>query len=376
MKKLVTYVRINLSFVIGVILIVTSFPHLIFTQNLLNGPEGIVFDATHNRYLVANAGNGRIVQIDSNGVQSNFLTGISLPLGMHIVDSILYISTNSPAVVKGFDLDSSKNVMNVPIPSALGLSGISSDTSGNLYVANQGGSIYKVRINSQTYSTFANSGLPGGPQGVLVEPDKNRLLVVGFQSNSPIVAVSLSDSTVSNVVNTSIGQFSTIIRDDDNNYYVSSWRTGAVHKYDPYFTNPPVLFSDGHSQPTGLCYTIHNRVLAVSNYGSNTVSFIPVDPNSVEELTAINPKTFDLYQNYPNPFNPATTISYSISEAGFVTIKIYDIPGNEIATLVKEEQIAGNSQIKFDAANLTTGIYFCRLHINSNAKTMKMVLLK
>ena len=95
-----------------------------------------------------------------------------------------------------------------------------------------------------------------------------------------------------------------------------------------------------------------------------------------DKFSEANPSTYHLFQNFPNPFNPTTTIKYSISERSFVIVKVYDILGNEIATLVKEEQIAGNYQIKFDAANLTTGIYFCRLYINSNAKTMKMVLLK
>ncbi len=72
------------------------------------------------------------------------------------------------------------------------------------------------------------------------------------------------------------------------------------------------------------------------------------------------PLNFQLAQNYPNPFNPGTTIKYSIAKASFVTIKIYNILGEEVATLVNEKP-AGYYQIKFDASNLASGVYFYTL---------------
>jgi hypothetical protein len=88
------------------------------------------------------------------------------------------------------------------------------------------------------------------------------------------------------------------------------------------------------------------------------------------------PLEFGLAQNYPNPFNPTTTIRYQIPEPTFVIIKIYDILGNEIETLVKEEKIAGSYEIEFDGSALTSGIYYCRITAGNFAQTKKMILLK
>jgi len=98
------------------------------------------------------------------------------------------------------------------------------------------------------------------------------------------------------------------------------------------------------------------------------------------------PTVFSLEQNYPNPFNPSTTIKYSIPSiktsllggvgGGFVTLKIYDILGCELATLVNEYQKSGNYEVNFDATQLTSGVYFYRLQSGSFVDSKKMILIK
>jgi hypothetical protein len=85
---------------------------------------------------------------------------------------------------------------------------------------------------------------------------------------------------------------------------------------------------------------------------------------------------FELFNNYPNPFNPSTSIKYSIGGKSLVTLKIYDILGREIETIVNKEQTAGSYQVKFDASNLSSGIYLYQLKAGSFVNTKKMVLLK
>ena len=87
-------------------------------------------------------------------------------------------------------------------------------------------------------------------------------------------------------------------------------------------------------------------------------------------------KRFALEQNYPNPFNPTTTIVYSIPENAFVTMKVYDILGKEITTLINERKSAGNYSINFNASNLPSGVYFYRMQAESFVSTKKFVLLK
>jgi hypothetical protein len=88
------------------------------------------------------------------------------------------------------------------------------------------------------------------------------------------------------------------------------------------------------------------------------------------------PLTFALHQNYPNPFNPATVIRYSIPAASQVTLKVFNLLGQEVATLVNTVQVAGNYETSFNAASLSSGVYIYRIQAGTNVDTKKMMLLK
>ena len=88
------------------------------------------------------------------------------------------------------------------------------------------------------------------------------------------------------------------------------------------------------------------------------------------------PLTFKLYQNYPNPFNPSTKISWQSPVSSWQTLKVYDVLGNEVVTLVNEYRSVGNYVVEFDASNLASGIYFYKLQTGSFIATKKMILLR
>jgi hypothetical protein len=85
---------------------------------------------------------------------------------------------------------------------------------------------------------------------------------------------------------------------------------------------------------------------------------------------------YQLSQNYPNPFNPATTITFQIPDRNFVTLKVYDVLGNEVANLVNEEKPVGSYEIEWNASDLPSGIYFYQLKAGEFIETKKMILLK
>ncbi len=101
-----------------------------------------------------------------------------------------------------------------------------------------------------------------------------------------------------------------------------------------------------------------------------------------EMITGINetknnlPIIFSLAQNYPNPFNPTTIINYSLLKASFITVKVYDMLGRKVATLVNEEKKAGNYSVNFNAGSLASGIYFYRMQAGQFVDTKKLILLK
>ncbi|MFZ1517898.1 MAG: M1 family aminopeptidase [Ignavibacteriaceae bacterium] len=90
----------------------------------------------------------------------------------------------------------------------------------------------------------------------------------------------------------------------------------------------------------------------------------------------LNLYSFSLDQNYPNPFNPSTTIKFNLAKAGFATLKLYDVLGKEVASMLNSELEAGSHQVSFDASNLPSGTYFYTLNSGSFTETRKMMVLK
>jgi hypothetical protein len=159
----------------------------------------------------------------------------------------------------------------------------------------------------------------------------------------------------------------------DGKLYVSSWANGVYAS------------TDGGDNWNTLGMTGYN------------VSSITVVPNSsslfvgtangaiyrnVADVTAVKadkqeiPETFELMQNYPNPFNPSTTIKFNIAQAGHYSLKVYDILGKEVATLVNGELKAGKFSVRFDAARLATGIYVYQLMGEKINMVKKMAIIK
>jgi hypothetical protein len=113
------------------------------------------------------------------------------------------------------------------------------------------------------------------------------------------------------------------------------------------------------------------------NYSSqNATGKFTYTLTGVEKNPIAIPTKFDLLQNYPNPFNPTTTINYQLPQSGFVTIKVFDILGREVATLVHVNKQIGYYSANFDAGKLTSGIYFYTIRVNNYIESKKMLLLK
>jgi len=127
----------------------------------------------------------------------------------------------------------------------------------------------------------------------------------------------------------------------------------------------------------------HKIGVWIDNVSTSDNSWLAVDNIRLFNLTATdvinaetNPSRFALEQNYPNPFNPSTKISFSIKEAGFVKLNVYNLIGQLVGTLVNENLKAGTYQKTFDASALASGIYFYRLESGSSVLVNKMMFLK
>ena len=109
-------------------------------------------------------------------------------------------------------------------------------------------------------------------------------------------------------------------------------------------------------------------------FGIDKFTFNTPPAGVIEE--ELFPESFKVFQNYPNPFNPTTTFRYSIPTQSKVVIKVYDILGKEIATLINEEKSVGTYELTWNAENLPSGVYFYQLKAGDFIDTKKMILLK
>jgi hypothetical protein len=125
-------------------------------------------------------------------------------------------------------------------------------------------------------------------------------------------------------------------------------------------------YTDNNLSPGGYAY----RIKQVNKDGSFSYR------GSAEVEIASTPQAFALIQNYPNPFNPSTRIQYSLEKAGVVSLKVYNVLGLEVATLVNGHQEAGSYAVSFNALGLSSGVYFYRLEAGSLNSTKKLILMK
>ncbi len=174
--------------------------------------------------------------------------------------------------------------------------------------------------------------------------------------------------------------------DDNNNIWIGTNNSGILTFKDDNFN---FITVDNSSLPENNVWNLfidsHNNkwicgspVYGIAVYNEEGISGITSVDSENDQIT-----DFQLYQNYPNPFNPVTTIKYTIPsvtlsevEGALITLKVYDVLGKEIATLVNEEKPAGAYKVEFGASNLSSGIYFYQIKSGSFIQTRKMMLIK
>ena len=256
-----------------IFLVITLLSTDINSQNLVDGPESVAFDSLNNRYLVSSLRTNKIISIDKEGNQSVFKEGITA-FGNCIRDGVFYVSGN--ASVKGLDVTTGELLMTVTIPGVTQFDGITIDNSGNLYaLATRIGKVYKINLSTLNYWIFVDSGFGTAPQDLIYDKFKNRILVCLWHAASPIMAISLADSSLTTVAENTAGFADGITIDQEGSVYVGSYeREGEIYKYDNDFSSPGELIYIGVEEPAGLDYNIIDDVLAVPSFSGDRIEFI------------------------------------------------------------------------------------------------------
>ena len=250
---------------------------------------------------------------------------------------------------------------------------------------------YSPQGNILWEKTF-DSGL--GDSGYDIEVDRERNVYVAGRSGVYGLTLTKYDENGNtlwfrNRSDNGIGNIPLLKLDRDGNPYMAFWITTqqggqlyAIQKYDVN-GNQKWLAQYGRDSSTSLqkIYDIlidSNFNVYVTGRSNNfiaTVKFVQ-NPSSINNSSSLISEVFFLYQNYPNPFNPVTQLKYSVPNFGFVSLKIFDILGNEIRTLVNENNSKGSYEVEFDGSSLSSGIYYYKLQSGNFTQTRKMLLLK
>ncbi|MCX7833928.1 MAG: T9SS type A sorting domain-containing protein [Ignavibacteria bacterium] len=146
-----------------------------------------------------------------------------------------------------------------------------------------------------------------------------------------------------------------------------------------YSSNNGANWTTQYTAPDGAWYHItkaRNGSVIWGVRSNGKIARYGPPPVGVKPISSNVPENYSLSQNYPNPFNPSTKINFAIPKAGLVTLKVYDILGKEVMTLVYQNMNAGTYTVEFNGANLTSGVYFYKLDVNGFSEVKKMMLVK
>jgi photosystem II stability/assembly factor-like uncharacterized protein len=356
--------------------------------NVLNAMDFISYgdvSSVTETLLIAVGENGVILKSTDNGTTWNIKTNVTTEnlndIAIYSPD-LIYICGNNGTLLRSVDLGETFELITVPVTTNLN----SITFSG-----------------PQTVVTRINAVIAGDSGTILVTPNAYDWTQVNSGTSENLYAI-----TFSGVQAICTGANGTIVTsNDDGQSWIPAVSGVTSNIYDVKYLSTMVAMASSENglmlrtEDGGVTWTpintpveadlfavnFANDMVGIST-GSEGTEIYSIDggltwssaiTNSVL-LPATRKQDINLSQNYPNPFNPVTNIDYMINDNSNVSIKIYDMTGREVRTLVNSFQSAGTYSVRFDAMNISSGIYFYVLRVNSGrneiTKTMRMILTK
>ena len=357
-------------------------------QNLLNAPQKIVIDKkagrvgyTRNRLLVSNFNGGSLVEIDTSGNQSFFLTNAGLVDGIEIVGNNIYGVGNNRKVY-GYDLDSKRQVMNLTIDGAPNdyLSSITYDSLGHLLISCPNlNVIYRIDLSNYNYWIFAQDGGLNRPNGILLEKERNRIVVIDDSPGSSLIhAVSLIDSTVSTLASTTFDRPDGIVRDKYGYYYIGGYYLPALFTTDSIFSYHPAAFFPGQNMvyPT---YDKDDHSLLITYYGTDSWGRIPL--TTTASIADLPQREDQILSAYPSPTSSQLTIDFQLNNASSISLSLINISGSLISTVKSGLTNSGQHSVSWNGKDdsgqtVPPGIYMVRLDTGDHLYTQKIIVVE
>lgn len=337
----------------------------------ISGTEAVEYDPTGNRFIISNGSS--ILQQNSGSSTLTFFGEGDADYGMEVIGNTLYsISGGFIQSVNAYDLTTEQELFNGIIPNSEFLNGMASDPSTNrIWITDFAlDNIIEMDMtdidNPTDQVVVSNTGCT--PNGITHDATNNRLVFTCW-SGGDIKAVDLDDYSVSTLVNTGLSQIDGIDHDENGNFYISSWSPTRITRLSNDFTVEETITAPGLSQPADISYAVAIDTLAIANSGNQTITYIYLGTNNIEEVTS----QFQL-SLYPNPVSDMSFVSFELPTASDCQMRILDQNGKLVADLLNEKSSYGNHKILLSGLDLSAGIYFCELRVNETVETLKFVV--
>jgi len=271
------------------------------------------------------------------------------------------VSGSTKIIRVNSELGDSYELFDVNIPS---IADIAFDTTGTFYGIGINGELYTIDLSNGDVTFIVDA--VGSYSGITFHPNSNELWATSRAFIPPnkdaVFTVNLTNGDTTIIGHTGLNKLTNdLIFDENLNLY------GVI----------------GGSSETNDFISINTSTGAGTIIGSIGIenilglAYIESSPTNVEDDDFGNfPNEFVLFQNYPNPFNPSTSIKFQISNPEFVSLKVYDVLGREVAILINEEKQPGVYEMQFNASSFSSGIYYYKLVSGSFIETKKMIFLK
>lgn len=378
----------------------------------IDGPRGIAIDGTNNKIYWAEAISGKIKKADLDGSNiEEVIIGLLSPVdvALDLVNNKIYWSDNGVGQKK---ISRSNLDGTTPEDIVTGL-----DQVGGIEVDAENGKLYWVdfgaadKVSRSNLDGSSSEDLitisTGSPRGIAVDKDNNKIFwsdvlnmsigranrngtspssivsslshPIGISTNwTSALPVELTSFSINISANSAVLNWETATEVNNYGFEVQKQYQESSSKNQEW---EMLGFVQGHGNSNSIkIYSFTDNTTSVSGKYNYRLKQIDLDgtfeySSTIEAEIGI-PTEFEVAQNYPNPFNPSTTISFSIPEQSNVSVKIYNMLGQDVYTLVNEQLEAGRYNYNFDAYSLSSGNYIYRVAAGKNIETKKMILLK
>jgi len=344
--------------------------------------QGYVAVSGNRAYVaLSNLGsNGQlaVVNIDNNSVLTYIPVGVD-PWGVTTYSNQIYVANNihwtngDPATVRVIDMNTNSVVDTILVginPNCIAID----PTTGRAFVTNGNSLSNSVSvINTATNNVIATISVPNQPFGVAISANCAYVSNYVDSPNGTVEVIDISSNTI--IASIPVGRDAIGVAAISGYVFVANSSSNTVSVIDV-TSNTVVTTINVGNGPDGIAVDQTTNKVYVTNQNDKTISIIGRSVTSVKQISQLMPDHFALSQNYPNPMNPSTTISFNLPVKSFVSLKVFDMLGREVASIISQELPAGTYARQWNAGKMSSGVYFYRLQAGSFTQTKRLVLLK